>query len=209
MDHIAYGLGQFDIVALQEMDAGSLRTSFINQANYLAERADFPFWHHHTNRKIGNIARHSNGLLTKLKPSLITNYKLPGLPGRGMLMTRFGGRHESLTLFITHLALGKRARVRQITFLSKLINLYPHAVLMGDLNCDYASAEMELLLRSTQLRLPPKKLRTFPSWKPKKHLDHILVTPDISVEKVYIPHWHFSDHMPIAMNIVVPDKALQ
>lgn len=48
LGHIARAISDFDIVALQEVDAGSLRTSFINQTEYLATHAGFPFWHHQT-----------------------------------------------------------------------------------------------------------------------------------------------------------------
>ena len=69
---IARAISGFDIVALQEMDAGSMRSSFINQAEFLAEHAGFPFWHHQTNRKIGKIARHSNGVLSKFLPNEVS-----------------------------------------------------------------------------------------------------------------------------------------
>ncbi|MGD8571922.1 MAG: hypothetical protein PVH98_05635, partial [Gammaproteobacteria bacterium] len=37
LQKIARAISGFDIVALQEMDAGSIRSSFINQAEFLAE----------------------------------------------------------------------------------------------------------------------------------------------------------------------------
>jgi endonuclease/exonuclease/phosphatase family metal-dependent hydrolase len=39
LTRIAHAISGFDIVALQEVDAGSLRTSFINQIEYLALHA--------------------------------------------------------------------------------------------------------------------------------------------------------------------------
>ena len=41
LDKIAQLIKEFDIVALQEVDAGSLRSQFINQTEYLAKKADF------------------------------------------------------------------------------------------------------------------------------------------------------------------------
>ena len=64
LTRIAHAVSGFDIVALQEVDAGSLRSSFINQIEYLAKKGGFPFWHEQTNRSLGKIARHSNGLLS-------------------------------------------------------------------------------------------------------------------------------------------------
>jgi endonuclease/exonuclease/phosphatase family metal-dependent hydrolase len=204
LDRIAQLLGQFDIVGLQEVDPGSLRTGFINQTKYLAERAGFPFWHHQTNRRVGNLTQHSNGLLSRVEPHSITEHRLPGLPGRGALVARLGSHTNTLNLIILHLALGKRARLRQMSYLADVVNRFSHAVLMGDLNCELGSQELDLLLRDTSLRAPETPLSTFPSWRPRRHLDHILVTSDVRVEKVFVPPWTFSDHLPVAMEVTAP-----
>ena len=203
---IAQGLASFDIVGLQEADPGSLRTGFINQTQYLAEQAKFPFWYHQTNRRLGKLAQYSNGLLSRLRPQEIVDYKLPGLPGRGALMVRFGSRQAPLVLFIIHLALGKRGRLRQMGFLSELANEYANVIVMGDLNCDTHSKEMKVLLGRSQLRMPPAEFHTFPSWQPRWKIDHILVTPGLRVERSYIPPWTYSDHLPIAMDVLIPDS---
>jgi len=119
MHKIARAIRGFDIVALQEMDAGSVRSSFINQAEYLAQHAGFPFWYHQTNRKIANLARHSNGVLSKFKPNEVSDYKLPGfIPGRGVMVVRYGHPNNPLILLIVHLSLSKRARHRQLEFIN-------------------------------------------------------------------------------------------
>ncbi len=204
LDRIGAALSGFDIVGLQEIDSGSLRTGFINQTEYLAWKGGFPYWYHQTNRRMGKVTQHSNGLLSRLIPHEIVDHKLPGLRGRGALLARFGSGADSLALFIMHLALGKRTRLRQMSFLSELVNEYPHVILMGDLNCSARSLEMRRLLRHTKLQPVPERRNTFPSWRPRWHIDHILVTADIHVERNYIPHWLYSDHLPVAMDIVVP-----
>lgn len=204
LDRIAHSLTAFDVVGLQEVDSGSLRTGFINQAKYLADRGRFPFWHHQTNRRLGKLAQHSNGLLSRIAPHELVDHKLPGIKGRGALLVRFGSRAESLVLIIIHLSLGQRSRARQMAYLSELVNAYPHAILMGDLNCGLQSREMRMLLRSTDLTPPQDGLNTFPSWRPRRNIDHILVTSELRVERAYVPEWMFSDHLPIAMDVVVP-----
>ena len=69
LDRIARLLGGFDIVGLQEVDGGSLRSGFINQTEYLALSARFPYWHDQTNRNLGKFAQHSTGLLSRLCPA--------------------------------------------------------------------------------------------------------------------------------------------
>ncbi|WP_455223260.1 endonuclease/exonuclease/phosphatase family protein [Kaarinaea lacus] len=202
---IAHAISGFDIVALQEVDAGSLRSSFINQAEFLASHAGFPFWYHQTNRKIANIARHSNGVLSKFKPSEVSDYKLPGfLPGRGVMLVRYGHPENPLILLIVHLALSKRARLRQLEFISEIVNCYEHVVVMGDLNCQPNSRELQHLLNTTNLCEPIHGLKTFPSWRPQRTLDHILASPSLEVYDVHVLDHLLSDHLPIAMEIQLP-----
>lgn len=202
---IAHVLRAFDLVGLQEADSGSLRTGFINQTEFLAEEAGFPFWYYQSNRRVGRVTQHGNGLLARFRPHELIEHKLPGLPGRGAFVARFGSRETGIALFIMHLALSKRSRLRQMNYLGELINEYPHAILMGDLNCGLQSREMHHLFRSTRLQTPSTVHHTFPSWRPTRNIDHILVTPGIEIEHTYIPEWLYSDHLPVAMEVVLPE----
>ncbi len=56
LDRIATLLSQYDVVALQECDGGSLRSGYINQVQYLAEAAGIPYWYQQLNRNLGQIA---------------------------------------------------------------------------------------------------------------------------------------------------------
>ncbi|HEX9626024.1 MAG TPA: endonuclease/exonuclease/phosphatase family protein [Acidiferrobacterales bacterium] len=205
LNAIAGFLGEFDIVGLQEVDGGSLRSGFVNQTQYLAGKANFPFWHDQTNRDLGKLAQHSIGLLSQLRPERLVEYKLPGMiPGRGVLSAHFGAGESELVVLILHLSLGQRARLRQLAFVSELINGCPHAVVMGDLNCRADSREMAWLLRNTALSAPRPDLHTFPSWRPLHNIDHILVTPSLVVERVEPLDYVYSDHLPLAMDVVLP-----
>ena len=205
MHKIARAIRGFDIVALQEMDAGSVRSSFINQAEYLAQHAGFPFWYHQTNRKIANLARHSNGVLSKFKPNEVSDYKLPGfIPGRGVMVVRYGHPNNPLILLIVHLSLSKRARHRQLEFISEIVNCYEHVIVMGDLNCQPESKELQHLLNTTNLCEPIHGLKTFPSWRPQKRIDHILASPSLEIYDVHVLDHLLSDHLPIAMELQLP-----
>jgi len=206
LNRIAELLKPFDIVGLQEAEGGGARSRHIVQTEYLAKAAGFPYWHHQVNRRIGNIAVHSNGLLTRIKPDFLRDYRLPGLPGRGAIMARFGARpDEALYLCVLHLALSRRARLRQLAFVSELIGDLPYVILMGDFNCEPYSPEMKLLTSATRLCDPMHEIKTFPSWRPNRMLDHILVTPGLQVRKVQALNFACSDHLPVAMEIGLPD----
>ena len=206
LDSIARCLAPYHMVALQETDGGSLRTGYTNQTQYLAEQSNFPFWFDQVNRRMGNLTRHSNGLLSRFRPHSVTEHKLPGLRGRGALLAQYGDSRQPIAVFVMHLALGRRARLRQIDYLAELVNRYEHVIFMGDLNCDASSPEMRGLLRCTHLKAPTLSMGTFPSWQPRRNIDHILVTPAIRIERVYVPRWTYSDHLPIAMEAIVPES---
>jgi len=207
LDRIAQMLSDYDLVGLQEVDAGSLRSGFINQTEYIAHSARFPFWYHQTNRRIGKLAQHSNGFMSKFRPTEIDDHKLPGaIPGRGALCVRFGGRHDSLVVVILHLALGRRARMRQLGYVSEVASDFRHVVIMGDMNCRSDSPEIQALLRSTDLREPAHDLYTWPSWRPERNIDHILVSESLRVHRTLVLNHTFSDHLPIAMEVLLPEE---
>jgi endonuclease/exonuclease/phosphatase family metal-dependent hydrolase len=205
MENIAQVIVDFDIVGLQEADIGSLRTGFINQAELLAELCDFPHWHQQATRRFGNIAQQSNALLSRIQPNYIRTYRLPGLvPGRGAILAHFGDPGNPLVVLMIHLALGRRSRAQQLALISKLVYAHPYVVVMGDLNCQLHSPELSTLLRKTGLKAPTAKIATYPSWRPKRHIDHILVSPSLEVTQTYALEHAVSDHLPVAAEILVP-----
>ncbi len=205
LDRIADLAGDFDIVGLQEVDGGSLRSGFINQTKYLARQAGFPYWYDQTNRNLGRFAQHSLGLLSRFRPDEVTEVKLPGvIPGRGALILRFGNGEDSLLLMILHLALSRRARLNQLGCISEIVKDYRHVILMGDMNCCSESEEIDWLLRRTQLSEPIHGLHTFPSWAPRRNIDHILVSSTLEVVSIDVLNHPISDHLPIAMEVRLP-----
>ncbi len=205
LDRVGECIGPYDLVGLQEVDGGSLRTGFMNQVEYLAYKADFPYWYLQTNRDMGHLAQQSNGLLTRYRPAAIREHRLPGvIPGRGALQIRFGTGEQALNVVLVHMALGRRARLRQMDFLAELVNAHRHVIVMGDFNCRSESRELRRLSRRTDLREPIHGLHTFPSWRPRRNIDHILVTPSLEVERARVLDHPLSDHLPIAMELSLP-----
>ncbi|HEB77475.1 MAG TPA: EEP domain-containing protein [Methylothermaceae bacterium] len=208
LQRIADFLQGFDIVGLQEVDGGGARSHYVIQTEYLARRADFPFWYNQVNRRLGQLALHSNGLLSRLSPSSVYTTPLPGVPGRGALMARFGDGEGSLFVIVLHLALGTRVRARQLDFIAEHIKGLPHVVVMGDLNCGSRAPELRRFLARTGLRDPQPRAPTFPSWRPRRKLDHILVSPAIQVNWFQAFDFICSDHLPIGAEVVVPINTL-
>ena len=196
-------LGDYDLVALQEVDGGSLRSGYINQVERLAELGAFPYWYQQLNRNLGRLAQHSNGVLSRLRPDQLEDHPLPGPPGRGAILLRFGEGSDALAVVMMHLSLGARTRTRQLAYIRELIQGYRHVVLMGDMNTHAIDLLQHSPLRDLGL-MAPQIEATFPSWRPQRCLDHILLSPELVLERVEVLSQPISDHLPVAVDIRLP-----
>lgn len=201
-------LGDFDLVALQEVDGGSLRSGYVNQVEHLAQLGDFPYWYQQLNRNLGRFAQHSNGLLSRLRPTLLEDHPLPGPPGRGAILLRLGEGEEALAVVVMHLSLGARTRSRQLAYIRELIGGYKHQVLMGDMNTHAKDLLEHSPLRDLGL-VAPQIEATFPSWRPQRCLDHILLSSQLTLERVAVLAQPISDHLPVAVDIRLPGSVDQ
>lgn len=196
-------LDSYDLVALQEVDGGSLRTRHINQVERLAMQARFPYWYQQLNRNLAPFAQHSNGLLSRIPLSRLEDHPLPGPAGRGAILLHIGQGPEAVAVVMMHLALGSRTRNLQLAYVCELLQDYRHFVLMGDLN-----TQLDELLNRSPLRTlglhAPQQAATFPSWKPSRCLDHILLSDTLhSANAMVLPH-PMSDHLPVATELILP-----
>jgi endonuclease/exonuclease/phosphatase family metal-dependent hydrolase len=196
-------ISDYDLIALQEVDGGSLRSGFINQVEHLAQLGRFPYWYQQLNRNLGHLAQHSNGVLTRLRPTVLEDHPLPGPQGRGAILLRFGEGKDALLVVMMHLALGSRTRTRQLAYIRELIAEHSHVVLMGDMNTHAIDLLDKSPLRDLGL-LAPQVQATFPSWQPQRCLDHILLSPSLVLEKVEVLPMPISDHLPVAVEIRLP-----
>ena len=197
-------LSDFDLVALQEADGGSLRSGYINQVEHLAQLGAFPYWYQQLNRNLGRFAQHSNGVLSRLKPQLLEDHPLPGPAGRGAILVRFGEGEDALIVVMMHLALGAKTRALQLGYIRELIGGYRHQVLMGDMNTHATDLLEHSPLRDLGL-VAPQVEATFPSWRPQRCLDHILLSSSLTLERVEVLAQPISDHLPVAVEIRLPD----
>ena len=210
LDAIAKMASSHDIVGLQEADPGSLRSGFTNQTHYLAQRAGFNYWSHQPNRRMGGVASSANGLLSRLEPVEVQDHALPGrIGGRGVLLARFGDGREGLTVAVAHLSLGVSSRLSQLDFIADLLAEYPNAVLMGDFNCMAERPEMQVLYRKTRLQPPSCTVPTFPSWRPDRAIDHILLSDTLRSVDTRAVAAAQSDHLALEMRVEVPANALR
>jgi endonuclease/exonuclease/phosphatase family metal-dependent hydrolase len=199
---IAEPMRDYDFVAVQEADAGSLRTRFLNQMEYLAEAGGFPHWGFTVTRDLRPVAQHCLGYLSRLPVVDVREHVLPSvIPGRRALQVELAVGERSMTALVAHLSLGAAAQRRQLNFLSELLADRAPAVLLGDLNCEPAVLRAHPALRRLRLSGYEHTPPTFPSWKPVRSIDHILVSPGVTVLSLAALRHAVSDHLPLAAEI--------
>ncbi len=193
---------QPDVLGLIEVDGGSWRNSGVDQAEHIASELDMPNLVEHCKYpppfdvipffKYNMQALASKRTMDTSQAHLFTvGFK------RNVIEATVAG----ITFILCHLALGKGARLLQTQHLARIVkSIETPVVLMGDLNAEPDSPELKNLMAQTELRLVPLG-ETFPSWKPKKRLDHFLVTPDILVNTASVLDIGLSDHLPIILDL--------
>lgn len=205
LEAIAGLVMDYDMVGLQEVDSGSLRSGFINQSRYIATHAALPFWFHQSNRKVGTMAYSGNGFLARWEPDSIEEHRLPGaIPGRGALFLNFGGP-QGLTVAVVHLALGQLARGAQLRYLHRKLQERQHLVVMGDFNVNASNGKLKDFCRALDLDVPTRGLPSYPSWKPQRALDHVLVSRSLACSAPEVIDVGYSDHLPVGVDIELPD----
>lgn len=207
LERIAEVVAGYDFVALQEIDSGSLRSSYVNQVQFIADRARFPYWYTQLNRDLGPLAQHGNGLLSRVSPMEMQDHKLPGaIPGRGAIVARLPYGDETVLVVLLHLSLGERSRRLQLEYVRNLIDGEDHVVLMGDMNSHLPQLLFDSPLADTALRPVGQVQPTYPAWRPLRALDHVLVSPRLVVSDYEVLDCRLSDHRPIAVTLEMADR---
>jgi len=208
LTRIAEVVAGYDFVALQEIDSGSMRSNYVNQVEFIAEQARFPYWYTQLNRDLGPLAQHGNGLLSRLAPLEMQDHKLPGaIPGRGAIVARLPYGDTGVLVVLLHLSLGERSRRLQLEYVRQLIDGHPHVVLMGDMNSHLPELLFNSPLAETDLMPAVQQvLPTYPSWRPLRALDHVLVSPRLAISQYEVLDCQLSDHRPIAVTLELADQ---
>lgn len=197
-----------DIVGLVEVDAGSYRARHRNQAEELA--ADLSLYHccrvkypdEGMGRRLPVFNKQANAVLVR-EPILHTRFHDFET---GFKSLAIEVELENVTFFLVHLALGIRARQRQLSDLYDLITGCDKPRLVaGDFNTLSGVWEMRMFLRATGLRSAnTRHAPTFPSWAPCRELDFICYDPSIITPvRFKIPRVRLSDHLPLMFDFEI------
>lgn len=204
LSNIADYIRPFDVVCLQEVDMGGLRSGFINQAEFLRAQADFPFLATQINRRLGRLSLHGNIILSRRPINHIKSYPLPGsVTGRGLLVASLG--HKNPVIFAnTHFSLGEADQKRQFEFVKTVLTPFNRVVLSGDFNCTPDSSVLRDFDKTCDLDMVTEDYHhAFPSWNPKKAIDHIFVSKTLMPEKCVVHSVQYSDHLPLTTRLKI------
>lgn len=209
-----------DIVALQELDKGREKSSYTDQARELAELLDMHFIFAPALRR--GTDQYGNALLSRWPLTLVADSSLPRFrmrEPRGVLWATLetGIAGIELQLLVTHLGLSQAERKLQVDalmgkqWLQEAQRRGP-AVLLGDFNATEWSYTWRRITRElvdvqrTGQQWKPRN--TWFSTHPRLRIDHIFVSPGITVDAVYRPigadFQMASDHLPLLADLSVP-----
>lgn len=196
-----------DVVGLIEVDNGSYRSRKKCQAQIIADSLG----HFHTYgskysstsqvQRIPLWNKQGNAFLTK---NTIQSERFHYFE-RGMKKLVMELELEHVTFFLVHLALGFKARHEQINHLYHMVKETKRPyIVAGDFNAFMGEREIQLLLAATGLKNADLLTRpSYPSHKPTRHLDFILHSPQIRINRFEVPDVRLSDHLPLVVDFDV------
>ena len=193
-----------DIVGLVEVDLGSFRMKSKNQAKILSEMMDKNFIYQYKYEenskymKFPMVRKQGNALLSNKK---IVNHKFHYLDN-GMKKLIIEIETNGVVIFLVHLALGGKTRMKQFVQLFSLIEKCEKPMIVaGDFNTLWGTEEIELFMKAGKLKSANLDRKpTFPSWSPKKELDFVLHSENIKINDVKVIKTMLSDHLPILID---------
>ncbi len=202
-----------DIVALQELDVGRVRTGSIDQAAAIARELGMQSHFHPALRVMGE--EYGDAILTKAHSTLVKAGVLPSpktphrREPRGALwvVTQLAG--QRLDIVNTHLGLTRAERSMQVGALlgPEWLGGHPQdgaLILAGDFNVGRRSRSYRRIsdcLHPARDATGRRRLRTFPSRLPMLSLDHVFVSDSIEIVDVRTVRTKLtriaSDHLPL------------
>lgn len=211
-----------DIVALQELDVGRMRTNNVDQAHEIAQKLEMAF-HFHPAMHIEEEL-YGDAILTLYPERLVQAAPLPfyGNLGpvvepRGALWIKVDIDGTEVNVINTHLGLVPREQQIQATALAGEAWIkHPHCtgptILLGDFNATAGSVVCRTLTKHLKdarviAPKPHQATSTYPSKLPILRIDHVFVSDGIEIKNVVAPYNPrtrvASDHLPLLVDFEV------
>jgi endonuclease/exonuclease/phosphatase family metal-dependent hydrolase len=204
-----------DIIALQELDAGRVRSGGIDQAEMIARKLEMEFHFHPVFR--WKDEQYGNAILSRYPMALIKSGPLPILSDkrrqhepRGVLWVTVEFAGKKIQVFNTHLGLWTRERALQVdALLGEQWLQHPDCrgpiILCGDFNSLPRSEVYRKICRKlcdSQASLSGHRPRsTWFGHYPVSRIDYVFVNAGFHVHSITVPRTDLekmaSDHLPL------------
>jgi endonuclease/exonuclease/phosphatase family metal-dependent hydrolase len=210
-----------DIVALQELDAGLVRTSMIDQAHLIALTLEMSY-HFHPSIKVEE-GGYGNAILSRPALRLVKAGPLPTEPchpffeRRGAIWVEIEIAGSKVQIIATHFGLNRKERISQAEAITGPEWLgHPDCrapvILCGDFNSLPRSSPYRRVTRHLHdVQSALKGTRPKPTWPvqfPLMRIDHLFISPDLTVRSVTVPRTSLtrlaSDHLPLMVTLELP-----
>lgn len=209
-----------DVVLLQEVDQGVVRSGGIDETRHLSDalRMNVCFapalefgGGHYGIALLTTWEIVESGAVPLFRPDYSESH--PEYPEhfseqRVALIARLASGERTITAIDTHLGLTADQRDRQLAEIAELVQ--PHllagpVIVGGDLNCEPASPELAHLSALRPVAEASEGLLTFPADDPVRAIDHVYVSPGVRVISSEVLVTDLSDHRPLVTRIALPD----
>ena len=207
IDRIVGVIGEHepDIVCLQELDVGRLRTGMVDQAQAIADRLSMTSRFHPAMAVEAEL--YGDAILTPHPERLIRADALPtvkGIPGlepRGAIWSMIEIDGAPVNVTNTHLGLVPREQRAQATALSGAGwagDCQGATIVAGDFNATSITRPYQIMTRG---------LKTSPSGFPATRIDHCFASPEVratGVRSTFSPLARVaSDHLPLIVDFEI------
>lgn len=198
-----------DVLAIDEIDQGSLRTLFRSQVDHLSCNI-YPS--NFFKCKYSNLFKYfpvfknqGNAIFSKQNFSYRVHRTDDGLKDLIIEVEI----NKEVSIFLVHLALGKKARNKQLHQLSGILKeAKKEAIIMGDFNVEPDDHHMNKFIKDNNLTSAnSKNEKTFPAWNPKRELDHFLVSNKLKINEFRVMGNVMSDHLPVLLDCTLHNES--
>lgn len=201
-----------DIVGLVEVDTGSIRSRWVNQAEAIAQAMGHysayqcKYAESSINHRLPIVRKQGNAFLAA-----------PHVHGERFHYFDTGIKRliielelENCAVFLVHLSLKYRHRQAQLRHLYDLVVASDKPVVVaGDFNAFWGEHEIYLFMKAAGLRSANVDSQpSYPSRSPRKELDFVLYGDGVRVTDFFIPQVKLSDHLPLICDFEIDGQSL-
>ena len=175
-----------------------------NQVDYLAEKTGLSYNAFRCKYKpksklkfLPGFKHNGNAMLSRYPFSSLHYYDFTA-SGKTLVIH---GVIKDINYFVVHLSLIKKIRNKQFAELTAILKQTKGPIIvMGDFNTSNSNDFAELLKETNLSFANTDGKKTYPAWKPRKRIDHILISKEIIIKRFEAITVNYSDHLPLLLD---------